>query len=382
MELLSKQKGAQTRHGEDVRETLRWLDDATSTQAHSIALQGSEDHFEKWSDVEKFAVPRTLFSESDAFEDLDLDADNDTLPDEDMTALTLADITPKTRTSSVGSNGTRSLSPSSLRSQRSSLSAPSPPTSPAKAVSSPVKAQTSVVTASATSSASVPERLQSLFNYILWRIHQEDNPVAALESFIFLCNDSSKVNYAKGFEIRTKRLEQLREAIIREDKDFKNRQMVIQRDVQVPSIMAAPAVLPPHGPNAGQIKRPPTAPAAANQLPENMIDPDAFGRGMQPAKQPFVASKTMPSPVPPRNVTMPLSRGGQYLPFTPRGSARGNFRGGPRGRGNFAPGRGGFMPPPVMATSQPNQIDPNSFMRPRGSGYTGRGSGRKLWVPT
>lgn len=72
--------------------------------------------------------------------------------------------------------------------------------------------------------------------------------------------------------------------------------------------------------------------------------------------------------------------GGQ--PFVPRGNPRGNFRG-PRGRGNFGgPGRGGFAPNVRVDGTLPNgQIDPNSFARPRGGGYTGRG-GRKLWVPT
>lgn len=69
-------------------------------------------------------------------------------------------------------------------------------------------------------------------------------------------------------------------------------------------------------------------------------------------------------------------------PFAPRGNPRGNFRG-PRGRGNFGgPGRAGFAPNVRVDGTLPNgQIDPNSFARPRGSSYTGRG-GRKLWVPT
>jgi hypothetical protein len=84
-----------------------------------------------------------------------------------------------------------------------------------------------------------------------------------------------------------------------------------------------------------------------------------------------------------RGVSGPAGRGGQHLPFAPRGNARGNFRGGPRARGNFgAPGRGGFIPHNRVDGAVLNgQIDPNSFVRPRGSGYTGRG-GRKLWVPT
>ncbi|KAK5171833.1 uncharacterized protein LTR77_003469 [Saxophila tyrrhenica] len=383
LEQLSKQKGAQNRHGEDVCETLRWLDDATSRQANLIALQGAEDWFEKWSDVEKFAVPRTLFSETDALDDFEQEpeAEVDTAADEDMSKLTLADVTRKTPASSMASNGSRSLSPSSMLSQRSSISADSPPTSPAKPLSSPVKPASAVIEPSGATSDTVPQRLQPLFNYILWRIHQEENPVAALESFIFLCNDPSKVNYAKGFEIKTKRLEQLRDAISREDRDFKNRQMVLQREN--PTQTATNGQNKGYGNQATSPNRsPPKAPAAMmpkQQPQQNVIDPDVFGRRNSATMQTTNTNIPKVAPHSPRPNYLPGQVASQ---FAPRGNVRGNFRGGPRGRGNFAgPGRGGFAPQARMEPAMPSQIDPNSFIRPRGSGYTGRG-GRKLWVPT
>ena len=209
--------------------------------------------------------------------EVDTEPEVDGAPDEDMSKLTLGDVTRKTPVSSAASDGSRSLSPSSMRSQRSSVSALSPPTSPIKAASSPVKQAPAVSDQHQVSNASVPLRLQSLFNYILWRIHQEIDPVSALETFIFLCNDQSKVNYAKGFEIRAKRLEQLREAIGREDRDFKNRQMVLQRENQ--NTLATQQ----NGVASDEVikKSPPTAPAAMvaqQQTATNIIDPDAFGR--------------------------------------------------------------------------------------------------------
>ena len=373
-----------------MRETLQWLDDATSKFPSIVTLQGADEAFEKWEDVEKFAVPRTLFSENDSFNEVEPEPENDALPDEDTNKLTLADVTRKTPASSGASDGSRSLSPSSIRSQRSSVSAVSPPTSPIKETPSSDKVLPDQPEKSNSQDAGVPPRFRSLFNYILWRIHEELDPAAALESFIFLCNDQGKVNFAKGFEIRSKRLEQLREAIGREDRDYKNRQMVLNRENQNTAAAVAIQAQQKQEDQDHEVvyKHPPKAPAAmlSKQQPQvqpNVIDPDAFGRNAQPVVTPPQAKVTPRSPRP-QQVSPQASRGGPSMPFGPRvGIPRGNFRGGSRGRGNHGgPGRGGFVPENQADGTLPNgQIDPNSFSRPRGGGYTGRG-GRKLWVPT
>jgi hypothetical protein len=132
LDQLSRQKGTNSRHGEDVRETLQWLDDATTKFPNVVTLQGADEIYEKWSEVEKFAVPRTLFSENDGLDEPDPELGDGGLP-EDMNKLTLSDVSPKTPASSEGSNASHPPSPSSMRSQRSSVSAVSPPTSPMKA---------------------------------------------------------------------------------------------------------------------------------------------------------------------------------------------------------------------------------------------------------
>ncbi|KAF2721769.1 hypothetical protein K431DRAFT_223396, partial [Polychaeton citri CBS 116435] len=62
---LDKQKQATTKHGEDVRETLQWLDEVTTEYPNVVTLQGGFETFKKWSDVEQFTVPKPLFSEND-----------------------------------------------------------------------------------------------------------------------------------------------------------------------------------------------------------------------------------------------------------------------------------------------------------------------------
>lgn len=240
--------------------------------------------------------------------------------------------------------------------------------------------------------------MQPLFNYILWRIHQEMDPVAALESFIFLCNDPRKVNFAKGFDIKTKRLEQLREAIGREDRDYKNRLALQNResqalDAEVPELTKEPKQNEDEKIEDDEVVfKPPKAPAAMLQKQPNMIDPNAFSRG--PSSQPTAKVENPASPPKsPRVNNMGhrgSPRGAHPLPSAPSGNVRGrgNFRGAQRGRGGPFAGRGGFAnkdsAPTAVENLAPNsQIDPNSFTRPglRGGCNTTRGA-RKLWVPS
>ncbi|KAK5130300.1 hypothetical protein LTR08_002223 [Meristemomyces frigidus] len=396
LEQLSKQKNGTSRHAEDVQETLQWLDDATNKHPEAVTLQGGDQYFAHWNEVERFAVPRTLFSENDHVDELYAETETNGLSEDTATKLTLSDDQRKSPVSSAASVMTTSASPSSRQSMRSSMSQVSPPTSPTKAASSPAKSVPDLSRTnefSTSSSSSVPAKLQPLMNYILWRIHQEFDPAAALESFIFLCNDPNKVHWAKGFDIRSKRLEQLRETVGREHRDFHNRQNMQNRENQqsAPAVTITPKVQPDEEDDE-VVYKPlfPRGPAAMNQQPApNVIDPNAFSRMPQPIIAPAEQQPVALQLQSPRLNTVQTyqARGGPTLPFAPRVNGRAPFRGGPRGRGSFAPARGGFAPitrpmSGVQQTAvQPNgQIDPDSFARPRGSGYTGRG-GRKLWVP-
>lgn len=151
LDQLSRQKSANSRHGEDVRGTLEWLDDATTRFPNVVTLQGADEIYEKWSEVEKFAVPRTLFSENDRLDEpeQDLESAIDALSED----VNKSDLTTKTTASSEGSQTSLPASPSSIRSQLSSASALSPPTSPVKTTSSPAKPEFV-----ASSSSSVPPR--------------------------------------------------------------------------------------------------------------------------------------------------------------------------------------------------------------------------------
>lgn len=422
MDELNRQKNGTTKHAEDVRETLQWLDDATDKHPHSVAVQGPEDTYEKWALVERFVVPRTLFSEDNYDHDFEL-ADSSNNSYESRAKLLVSDENAKASFSSGATEASGSLSPSSLHSPRSSASALSFPATPQKAVGPPAKSIASLNAAASrpqSSSASVPAGLQPLFNYIIWRIHQELDPVAALESFIFLCNDTRKVGFAKGFDIKTKRLEQLREAVGREDRDSKNRQAMLSRENQSIDARQNNNEKPLEVKKADRpitpkdavdeeddedededednevVFRPPRAPAAMLPKPQpDLIDPNAFDRRPQPQSQPQPTLKQdLPkAPQSPRTGNVPAQRGSprnhHAVPFAPRGNARGgrgNFRANNvpvRGRGNFA-GRGGFeynshkqQQNAATPVTTHGQIDPGSFARPEAPRQQ-----RKLWVPT
>ncbi|KAK0268726.1 hypothetical protein LTR35_015298 [Friedmanniomyces endolithicus] len=404
LEQLSRQKSAGNRHGEDVRETLQWLDDATSKYPNAVTLQGGDQYYQNWAEVDRFVVPRTLFSEQDHIDDEEMAA-----PADDTARLSLYDDRHTSPVSSANSIRSGAATISSTQSVRSSVSLISPPTSPAKAASSPVK-PTAIVAAIAspalTESARTPIGLQPLFNYILWRLHQELEPVAALESFIFLCNDPQKAHYAKGFDIRCKRLEQLREAVSREDRDFRNRTNMLDRENTQSSEPSLADLQHPNDDNEVVYKPPPRGPAAIMPQPPisipNVIDPNAFGPRTPvlptpPRQQQKPEMTILPTPKSPRFTSTAPARGGPYGGlnggsnggFAPRGNitprGNNNFRGGRGGRGNFAPpGRAGFAPvvraPESSQVGSSGQIDPDSFSRPRSGGFAGRG-GRKLWVP-
>lgn len=397
LEQLDRQKGAPGRHGEDVRDTLKWLDeDATTKHTNIVILQGGFDTYENWAEVERFALPKGLFSENDT--PVDDSTNMDELQDEATTKLAVSDSYRKTSASSSATDATGSIALSSLDSIGSSMGMISPPTSPVKgtATISPARPARELQSPGFTAHDSAPStgtplRLRPLFNYILWRIHQELDPIAALEAFIFLCNDPTKTAYAKDFDIRTKRLEQLRDAINREDREFRNRQAVHGKEnypIASPPPIAPQTALPVKEIEVGEDpldNDPPKAPAAMLGSPNGhakVMDPDVFGRTPQSMPRQQGAQANHQKPIAPQN------RGQAHQHF--RGNRGMMFRGSPRGRANMGSGRGGVgngMPREPQQQQQPTpngarvnpQIDPNSFIRPRG-GMNQRG-GRKLWVP-
>lgn len=329
----------------DAQEALQWLDDVTSIPevqaAGLVQLQGGDEIFPTWEEVERFLLPETLLSMTESADEAD------DLADELNNSL-----------ASLGSNGDK-VSESShegdSESPRSAYSA----TSPGLLNATPYKIETAVNKngksrsrnnshthkAEQKNKSVVPVPLQPFFNHVIWRIHHEQNPDISPESFILLTNDPRKQTIAQRFSVRAKRLEQMRDIIGREERDFRNRQAWIKKEEQEDGIV----VNEQKSEDEDEVvfKRTPAPKPKAGQ--QQVFDPNDFGRS-QPA----------PSP---------RGRGG---------------RGGHRARGNFAPSSAPVprAPPTAPRNAEPaGPIDPDSYARPPPASRSTRGGKRKLWEP-
>lgn len=381
-------KDGNGRISSDAEDALFWLDDATSTYPHLVTLQGGFEKFESWAEVEKFALPKTLFSEGDA-EPEDLDDASEDLVHSTESKLALHDINLSLSSADTDDSGT--ATPSSVHTDRSSISAISPPESPAKQNPPRTRARKSIVknaNSDCSSSSGVPSHLRPLFNYILWRIHQEIDPVAALESFIFLTDDATKTKLAQRFGIRTKSLADIRYVVAREEREFRNRQVVQRKESESNAVHAKPNTRSNAAAPAKEDDsvRPELLPVDERPAPVSDDEEDEVLLKRPPKAPAAMLAQQQPSK--PGNKVMDPNQFSRGAHNSNRGNVRGgSFRGnGPRGRGNsVAPvtaGRGvANIKSDAVATNGNGPIDPNSFTRPPANTNKFRG-GRRLWVPT
>lgn len=348
----------------DAQEAIQWLDDITSDSdnpsSQLVHLEGGFEVFETWPEVEKFLLPETLLS-----------MENEHMEEQDGLTESLADLRvdampDNASMSSQESVGARTSSPISVYSSTSpGLHAASPFKDP-KAVQPigtgrPHHKKTgsnvsNLSTDHATNKKSqpvVPRSLQPFFNHLLWRMHQEDDTNAAMESYILVTNDQFKQQIGQRFGIRVKRLEQLRDVIAREDRDIKNREQLLKKE--------------------NQAMTEETNAATANEDDDD--DVVVFKR----------TPPTGPQAMTGKQVFDPNSFGGRVNYMSPRGN-RGGFRGGrgsPVARGGHYAPRAATPPAPRAAPLDPNKpIDPESFARPAPANRVARGGRRKLWEPT
>lgn len=345
-----------------------------------VQLEGVDEAYDTWEEVEKFMLPETLLSMEES------ESDEDEYHEDLESSFNALDLSDETSMSSTHSVPNSPKSPqSAVFSERSNKPADGSPRKQmpaALALESPNRTARNSAELPRTEKppkGSVPAYLRPLFNHILWRIHKESNPDAALENFILLTNDPAKQMIAQKFGIRAKRLEQLRDAVAREDREYKNHLTMFKMEFEAhkakentsaepkaadrPKSSYTPASKPTTDSDDEDevlLKRAPRGPShpTSNQ---RVMDPNDFGRANQHHS----------------------ARGGRggFGPVRGRG---GPPRGGPRGgfapRGAYVPSGPTFRSPPAPRHDPNQPIDPDSFARPAVRGGPVRGA-RKLWEP-
>ena len=348
-----------------------------------VLLEGVEEAYETWEEVEKFMLPETLLSMEDSESD---DDDYHEDLESSFNALDMSDETSMSSTHSLEDTAPRTPeSPRSLLSKtRLANHGDATPREDVNAIASESPDHTArnsvdLSRGDRPPKRAVPAYLKPLFNHVLWRINKESNPNAALASYILLTNDPTKQMIASKFGIRAKRLEQLRDTVAREDREYKNHLTLHRIESETSNAKKTTPATPKVAEHTGSshsnqdrpddgsddedvvlFQRAPRGPAATTNS-QRVWDPNEFGRTKQQQS--------------------PRGRGGHAAP-------RGRGMSSLRGRGAFAH-RGSYVPPgpavraPPVPRHDPNApIDPNSYARPilRASPARG-GSGRKLWEP-
>ncbi|KAI9690555.1 MAG: hypothetical protein M1822_009518 [Bathelium mastoideum] len=397
-------KNVSDRIGGEAREVLEWLDEVTTAHPEHAMLQGGQETYDTWAEVEKHLLPDTLLSAPDDASD---------------------ELTETLDQASLGS-----ATPSSPRSARSSTNSASAPASPAKTTKSLSSVQSMQAPApvsmpnieeqdtAAEETSTVPKRLQPLLNHLLWRIHKDPHADADFRSYIFVANNPDARAAAQRFGVRVKTFEQVRDVVKREERDLRNRTALWRKENQLPATNPTTSPTPVLASVSST-----TVPAPAIQAPAKSVEPrttnttitsDNAADDPSSDEEVIVMRPRRPSPSNPRPrtpqaapTTKPAvidpndfgraARNASTAPTTPPpptgpGGRRGGRANGANGSGGRG-GRGGAANAGMLKMQQqtftgsaqrtPNcPIDPDSYARPPPVSGGLRGGRRKLWTPS
>lgn len=400
-EQLQKISRGTGRTSTEAGEILQWLNEATDDPTNTrVNLQGPSDQYGSWMEVEKYLLPETILKHDNRQDEVD---------DLAGALQEKAGVNEGSDELSLSSSGTldqRSKSPSSPRSTRS-LGSPKPDLPAIMKMPTPAHSRNGSRQSNGEPSrkmpvafsTKVPPSLQPLLNFVIWRVNHDHDPSAAFASFILLSNDAVTQSCASKFGIRVKRVEQLRETIKREDREFRDRMQVYNKEVAALKENLATKEREPAQPaataqdNIAKEANSPTQDAAAKSELTGDTEDDSDidevvlkGRGRRSAVKENGGTANPTSNGIPKSadvrtaVTMQHSTPKVLDPNDFGRSTVGTIRGKPalpRGSRNLSPRIASKQSPRTF--NQP--IDPDLYFRPPPSRDAVRG-GRKLWEPT
>ncbi|KIW07096.1 hypothetical protein, variant 5 [Verruconis gallopava] len=417
---LAQQTDRPGRVSIDAREAIDWLDNITSDSDNPasklVHLEAPLQMFDSWAEVEKFMLPETLLSMESEQPEASVAASSaataecsDSNLADSLADLRMDALPDNASVSSQGSVGARTSSPISVYSATSPGLLIASPFREPKAVqpighgrpmhrknNSNVSSTSTDHTIVTKKPKVVPRSLQPFFNHLLWRVNQGTNFTETMDTYILVTNDPLKQQIGQRFGIRCKRLEQLREIIAREDRDLKNRQQMLKKEIRNPAVSKEAEV---------GVKTPAKRHDTANGT-DGAHDQDDDEDEIVFKRPPPKAPQAMNAHANGKHVFDPNVFGGRGQYMFARG-ARGMYRGGRGGGGSSANNRSSnnhhnnnndrhFHPRNGGASTTPRQlqlqaatpvdltkpIDPDSYSRPGSTKGMSRGGRRRLWEPT
>lgn len=383
-----KKDGSQI--GINARKAVKFLDRMTSDKldlpVDPVVLQGPDEQYATWAEVEKYLLPEKAASESE-LDGVDYENTATATPQASGVIEQNDDKTPDSAGGVLSQMLLAKLN--FAKDVKAGSPASTPPTSPLS--SGPQSSKTSPDVKSATLHAHdksvTPPALKPLINSVVWFTNERKvtSPTSGTSGLLFLTNAADTAELARSFGIMPKNIHQLRVAISLEDQEVKNHDKYQRKHPTPPSKAvpepdprplfkfeddsdeevvvfkprargnrsnasgrggAGPIVRSRNGPTRTSdpgFNTPAPAPANKPQVPTDEIDPDSFDRGgFARGSTPLANVGNVGNHG--QNFHSPSTRNqphrGQSMPAGPsrggfRGTSRGLERSSGRGRGRL-----------------------------------------------
>lgn len=332
-----------------------------------MELQGPEDQYQTWQEVEKYLLPDTPLSyeEDDVEEEYLVRALDESLAIQDAPDKA-------SRISHALGNGRSASSESALfadipahkamKSTKSGMSQIAVFTTNGMSPKAPEATGRSRTPRQGSPSAGIPARVRPLLNFVVWRAHNDVEPGTA--RYILLTDDPVTQKQAQKFGVRAKLLNQLRNIVLKDGRKLDvGKPLPEKDDIEDASLLDAIKSIDDDVDDAEEILFKPVPRSVPVRNPTstspNILDPDHFGRSPSAGRRGNANGNGN------GHINAPTRSAVGRVPLNST-----------RGRGNAATAR---QPRPPQFVKP---IDPDSYVRPSPTLRRGRGGGRRLWEPT
>lgn len=351
--------------GQNARKAVKFLDQVTSTPNLShdpVVIQGPDDQYQKWSDVESRYVESVIQREES-------EVDASAGPRESIDA-------PATHAEPEKLFQDLSLSSEDIKTSPVSTPPLSPSASDPQSTKTSPETQYAIMTKH--EATPVPPTLRDLINFVVWYTYESNDSNQPKRS-IFLTNSADAAQIAKDFGVKPKTIHQLRASIGSEQPAKKEQQgskkkkgarpMSFKQDTEPKTLFRYDDASSEDEELVFQPRsRDPPRPGSSGRGASNSNANSFRGRGAMHSPSNSVNASTLPKPQVPVEEIDPNSfdRGTFARGSTPLANVGLSY--GPANNSNI--GRGGQR-------NNNNQTQRGGF---RGNGFRGRGRGR-LFVP-